>query len=87
MKYHGQPDCDHIDENEIEDTSKSTSGKMKKNTENQFFKLDEGIKENLCSGVNVALDFTLNCNSVQLNSRDVTLRAVMKNQQTQSDSE
>lgn len=35
-----------------------------------------------CPGVSVALDFTLNCNSVQLTSRDVTVRPCIVEPQT-----
>lgn len=41
---------------------------------------DQLIKKNnengCCNGINVALDFTLNCNSVQLTSRDISLKPV-----------
>lgn len=85
MKYHGQPDCGLIEEDEIEESTKSNFEKRKKSIENQMSKLDEKPKENCCSSVNIALDFTLNCNSVQLTSRDISLRPVTKNQQTQND--
>ena len=87
MKYHGQPDCGLIDESEIKKPSKSNSDKVKKTIENQTSKVDDQIKENCCSGVKFALDFTLNCNSVQLTSRDITLKPVTKNQQIRRNSD
>lgn len=88
MKYHGQPECGLIDreEDEIRESANSNSEKSRKSMENDITKLlEEKPKENCCSNLNIALDFTLNCNSVQLTSRDISLRPVTKNQQTQND--
>lgn len=83
MKYHGQPDCGLIagaDESQESSCCNSSSEENKKSSENLISKLEEKPKENCCPSVNVALDFTLNCNSVQLTSRDITLKSVIKNQ-------
>ncbi|XP_015600298.1 uncharacterized protein LOC107270111 [Cephus cinctus] len=59
---------------ETEDRSGGTSGSKDYQEKWQLRK-----DENCCSGVNVALDFTLNCSSVQLTSRDVSVKAGIKN--------
>ncbi|XP_043483818.1 uncharacterized protein LOC122512176 [Leptopilina heterotoma] len=82
MKYHGQPDCGLIGKDEMQESSNSSSEENRKSVEDLISKLDEKPKENCCPSVNVALDFTLNCNSVQLTSREISLKPVIKHQQT-----
>lgn len=58
MKYHGQEEC----KEEIPEGENSVSAKTARQ--------DDGC----CPGVSVALDFTLNCSSLHLTSRDVSVK-------------
>ncbi|XP_034935580.1 uncharacterized protein [Chelonus insularis] len=83
MKYLGQPVNRN---NDVESANNNVDlDKMQSNIlENrQLTEKDHEFKETgCCSGVNVALDFTLNCNSSQLTSRDISLKPVTKNSES-----
>ena len=80
MKYHGQAerkssDGKDVAHEECERQCKEESEKSDRDDEqfgtNKYFNMREDA---CCPGVNVALDFTLNCSSVQLTSRDISLK-------------
>ncbi|XP_057318800.1 uncharacterized protein LOC130663541 [Microplitis mediator] len=93
MKYLGQPvrhekhDDDDDDnnnnenenENKIIEKSTSTDKLSNVSVDQQLTQYNHEFKDmNCCTGVNVALDFKLNCNGVQLTSRDICLKPVTK---------
>ncbi|XP_047368909.1 uncharacterized protein LOC124956750 [Vespa velutina] len=83
MKYHGRAGRCNGEENKEtgkkDRRSQGTNGKNireRTTTSGMIEKGDEFVREEgCCTGVNVALDFTLNCNSVRLTSRDISLKA------------
>nr|XP_050867666.1 uncharacterized protein LOC127071898 [Vespula vulgaris] len=83
MKYHGRPGRRNEEENKEAGRRgrRSRGGNAKDirertTTSGPLGKGDEIVREEgCCTGANVALDFTLNCNSVRLTSRDTSLKA------------
>ncbi|KAI4500366.1 hypothetical protein M0802_004328 [Mischocyttarus mexicanus] len=86
MKYHGRSGLCKIANTEVEKDvdrkNKKLAGKNLKDISDKTKTTDEIEnrdyvirEEGCCTGVNVALDFTLNCNSVRLTSRDISLKA------------
>nr|KAF7394174.1 hypothetical protein H0235_016769 [Vespula pensylvanica] len=82
MKYHGRPGRRNEEENKEAGRRgrRSRGGNAKDirertTTSGPLGKGDEIVREEgCCTGANVALDFTLNCNSVRLTSRDTSLK-------------
>ncbi|CAG5103231.1 Protein of unknown function, partial [Cotesia congregata] len=89
MKYLGQPgrreQHDDEDNNDDEDEYRVIE-KISSSDELSNILVNQQLAEqnqyyrdtNCCAGINVALDFTLNCNGVQLTSRDISLKPVTK---------
>ncbi|XP_044018143.1 uncharacterized protein LOC122858953 [Aphidius gifuensis] len=77
MKYIGQPGLAHSDNKNTKINYDESSISCVDNNQNNYQEF--GKKNNECCGVNVALDFTLNCNNFQLTQRDVSLKAMSKN--------
>ncbi|KAI4478750.1 hypothetical protein M0804_011778 [Polistes exclamans] len=86
MKYHGRSGLCKVPNTEVEKNvdkkDRKSQGKNLKDirdrtrTNDEIENRDYVIREEgCCTGVNVALDFTLNCNSVRLTSRDISLKA------------
>ncbi|KAK2585573.1 hypothetical protein KPH14_010207 [Odynerus spinipes] len=87
MKYHGRPGrCKTTGEEDGRDERKGKrpTGRIGKDTHETEMNFGAGKgeevirEEGCCTGVNVALDFTLNCSSVRLTSRDISLKAGTK---------
>ncbi|XP_020706704.2 uncharacterized protein LOC110116862 [Athalia rosae] len=74
MKYHGQQDCPE----QREVTGVAGPRAEKEEIDNKRNVLAGGRPGGCCPGVSVALDFTLNCSSLQLTSRDVCVKTDKK---------
>lgn len=86
MKYHGRASggCNGEENKEAERKGRRSRGRNVKDIrERTLGKGDEFVREEgCCTGANVALDFTLNCNSVRLTSRDISLKAGTKDERS-----
>ncbi|KAL2732056.1 glutamic acid-rich protein-like [Vespula squamosa] len=88
MKYHGRAGRRKGEEKEeaVGKGRRSRGGNAKgirerTTTSGPLGKGDEIVREEgCCTGANVALDFTLNCNSVRLTSRETSLKAETKDE-------
>lgn len=89
MKYLGQPgrreqhgdedNNDDEDENRVIEKISSSDELSNILVDQQSTEQNQYYRDtNCCAGLNVALDFTLNCNGVQLTSRDISLKPVTK---------
>ncbi|KAG7212166.1 hypothetical protein KM043_012507 [Ampulex compressa] len=82
MKYHGQSGCradDRAGEGG-EAEGRGSEGSKKDLQGPASAKKEPVLEDGCCSGVNVALDFTLNCSGVRLTSRDISLKAGTRNE-------
>lgn len=79
MKYHGQSERKMDASSSTSDVATSDSRADDEKNAGDAVRgggnKNSNVREDgCCNGVNVALDFTLNCSSVQLTARDVNLR-------------